>query len=60
MMRVCDRHPRKQATDTIKIESTDSEFDLCKQCAEEITKFISNPRKESVEKKPLWDRIKSA
>ena len=59
-MRVCDRHPRKKATETIKIGSTDAEYDLCKPCAEEIDKFISSPRKEGVESKPFWDRRKSA
>ncbi len=50
-MRVCDRHPRKRATDSITLKSTDSEFDLCEQCTIEITKFISNVKKESVDQK---------
>lgn len=50
-MRVCDRHPRKKATDSIILKSTDSQFDLCEQCTIEITKFISNVKKESVEGK---------
>jgi len=47
-MRVCDRHPRKKATEGILLKSTDSQFDLCDECAAQITKFISNPKKESV------------
>lgn len=50
-MRVCDRHPRKKATDSIVLESTDSRYDLCNQCTIEIVKFISNVKKDSVEKK---------
>ena len=50
-MRVCDRHPRKKATDTIHIKSTDSQYDLCSECADQIAKFISNVKKDSVEKK---------
>ena len=53
-MRVCDRHPRKKATEAIVLKSTDSQFDLCEQCTIEITKFISNVKKDSVEKKPRF------
>jgi len=60
-MRVCDRHPRKPATDTIHMKSSDSHYDLCEPCAREIEKFISNVRKEGVEKKRNWlGREKSA
>ena len=50
-MRVCDRHPRKKATDSILLKSTDSQFDLCDDCAAQIAKFISNVKKESVDQK---------
>ena len=59
-MKVCDRHPRKPAKETIHIKSTDSQYDLCESCAKEIEKFISNPKKESVERKSFWDKKKSA
>ncbi len=51
-MRVCDRHPRKRATETILMISTDSQFDLCEECANLIEKFISDTKKETVEPKP--------
>jgi len=50
-MRVCDRHPRKPAKDTIHIKSTDAQYDLCAQCIGEVEKFISNVKKEAVEPK---------
>jgi len=50
-VKVCDRHPRKKATDTIVLTSTDSRFDLCESCTIEIAKFISDVKKDSVEKK---------
>ena len=60
-MRVCDRHPRKPATDTIVLKSTDSQFDLCESCTMEIAKFITNVKKEAVEgKRGFFDRKKSA
>ena len=59
-MRVCDRHPRKQATEKMHMESTDTEVDLCEPCAKEIMKFISNVKKESVEKRNWLGKKKSA
>ncbi len=60
-MRVCDRHPRKKATDEILFKNTDSQFDLCADCVDQIAKFISNVKKESVESKRDWlGRTKSA
>ncbi len=53
-MRVCDRHPRKRATEEILLKSTDSKFDLCEECAAQISKFISNVKKEDVESKRNW------
>jgi len=50
-MRVCDRHNRKPATETIHIKSSDTQYDLCSECAGKIEKFISNPKKEDVEPK---------
>jgi len=49
-MRVCDRHNRKPAKDTIFIESSDTSVDLCAKCIEQITQFISNSRQDEVEK----------
>ena len=43
-MRVCDRHPRSKATDTVHIASHDAYFDLCEQCTNEIMRFISKPK----------------
>ena len=48
-MRVCDRHNRKPATETIHIKSSDSTYDLCADCAKQIEKFISKSKKEAVE-----------
>jgi len=59
-MRVCDRHPRKKATKRIHFVEDDTWFDLCEPCLAEIEKFISNPKKESVERKRFWDTKKSA
>lgn len=60
-MRVCDRHPRKPAKDTIHIKSSDAEYDLCGPCISEIEKFISDTKKEAVEKKRnFFGREKSA
>ena len=60
-MRVCDRHPRKPATDTIILTSTDSQFDLCESCTMEIAKFISNVKKEAVVgKRSFFGKEKSA
>jgi len=59
-MRVCDRHPRKKATDSILLKSTDSQFDLCAECIAEITKFISNVKQENVEGRGWLGRKKSA
>ena len=42
------------------IESTDTEVDLCEPCAKEIMKFISNVKKESVEKRNWLGKKKSA
>lgn len=50
-MRVCDRHNRKPATETIHIKSSDATYDLCNDCAAQIEKFISSPKKEAVESK---------
>ena len=50
-MRVCDRHPRKKATKQIHFVEDDAWFDLCESCLKEIEKFISNPKKETVETK---------
>jgi len=60
-MRVCDRHPRKPATDTIVLKSTDSTFDLCETCTIEIAKFLSNAKKEAVEgKRSFFGRDKKS
>ena len=60
-MRVCDRHPRKKATDTIILKTTDSQFDLCESCTMEIAKFISSVKKETVEpKRGFFGKEKSA
>lgn len=50
-MRVCDRHPRKKASKEVHFIHDDQRFDLCDPCLAEIEKFISNVKKESVEKK---------
>jgi len=59
-MRVCDRHPRTKATDSLVFKITDWHFDLCADCVKEIEKYIKNPRKESVERKKFWGKEKSA
>jgi hypothetical protein len=55
-MRVCDRHNRTKATDRVHIQSTDTEFDLCAECTDQIRKFISTPKQETVEKKGFWQK----
>ncbi len=50
-MRVCDRHPRKKATEELSFKSTDWKVDLCSECAAEIEQFISSVKKESVDSK---------
>jgi hypothetical protein len=60
-MKVCDRHPRKPAKESITIKSSDSHYDLCDACAHEIEKFISDVKKESVEpKRKFFGKKKSA
>ena len=50
-MRVCDRHNRKPAAEQIHIKSSDTTYDLCNDCAVQIEKFLSSPKKEAVEGK---------
>ena len=59
-MRVCDRHPRKKATKIVHFVEDDTWVDLCEPCAKEIMKFISNVKKESVEKRNWLGKKKSA
>jgi len=60
-MRVCDRHPRKKAIEEVHIKSTDTWYDLCQPCVDEITKFISKPRQDAVDdKRTIFGRKKSA
>ena len=60
-MRVCDRHPRKKATKLMHLVEDDRWIDLCEPCLTEIEKFISNVKKESVEKKrTIFGRERSA
>lgn len=61
IMRVCDKHPRKKAVDSVILKSTDSHFDLCEQCILEVTKFLSKPKQVAVEpKRSIFGREKSA
>ncbi len=55
-MRVCDRHPRKKATKRLHFIEDDTWVDLCESCTIEITKFISNVKKESVEKRGFFGK----
>lgn len=51
-MKVCDRHPRTEATDHISLTATATEFDLCEECSKKIHEFMGQPKREEVEEKP--------
>ena len=50
-MRVCDRHPRTEAKGKLILTDSDSQYDLCEQCIEEVQKLMSDPKAEVVEQK---------
>jgi len=49
-MRMCDRHNRTKATDTMHIKSLECHFDLCRECSEQVVEFMANTKQETVEK----------
>ena len=53
-MKVCDRHPRTAAVDSIKMAVTDCTYDLCQACSELLLTFLGDIEQETVEppKKP--------
>lgn len=48
-MRVCDRHPADKAADSIRIESDDTEADLCAVCIALVREFLGKPEQKSVD-----------
>ena len=51
-MKVCDRHNRKPATEVVTVQSLDSKFDLCLECANQILEFMRDTGKDTVADKP--------
>ena len=43
-MRVCDRHPKELARDTILVEADYQRFDLCAECKTEILLFLTDEK----------------
>ena len=44
-MKVCDRHPDRQATEAVCIVKDDAYFDLCAECKTDLLRLLTEPVK---------------
>lgn len=42
-MKVCDKHPDRRATDTIRIERDDAHIDVCSECKTDVLLLLTAP-----------------